>query len=306
VEQLVLLPTILSICIVNWNTREHLRRCLAALREHAADLAPVVVVVDNGSTDESARMVREQFPDVLLLANPDNRGYAAGCNQALQAAEAEYKLLLNPDVIVQPGAVRYLVEFLGSHPRAGAVAPRLRYPDGRVQLTCRAFPTPDTIFYDALGLARLFPRSRRFGKYRMSWWGHDDERPVEQPMASALLLREEALRQVGGLDESFPIFFNDVDLCYRLRQAGWEVWFTPRAEMVHYHGASTSQVWPRMLNESQAGFVRFYEKHYRGRLPGVSYAGARLLLALGFAMRRVRLRLGGGRGPYRAAWQEKT
>jgi hypothetical protein len=125
-------------------------------------------------------------------------------------------------------------------------------------------------------------------------------------MASALLLRDMALREIGGLDESFPIFFNDVDLCYRLRQAGWEIWFTPRAQMVHYHGASTSQVWPRMLNESQAGFVRFYEKHYRGRLSWWSYWGARLLLALGFAARRMRLKLGGGRGPYRAAWQEDT
>jgi GT2 family glycosyltransferase len=296
----------LSICLVNWNTREHLRRCLDALREHAADLTPTLVVVDNGSTDASAEMVREQFPEVLLIANPDNRGYAAGSNQALAAAQAEYKLLLNPDVTVQPGSVQYLLDFLRAHPQAGAVAPRLRYPDGRVQLTCRSFPTPDTILYDALGLSRLFPRSPRFGKYRMSFWAHDEERPVDQPMASALLLRDQALREVGGLDESFPIFFNDVDLCYRLRQAGWEVWFTPRAEMIHYHGASTSQVWGEMLNRSYAGFVRFYEKHYRGRLPWASYRGARLLLAVGFAWRRIRLRLGGGEGPARAASRQDT
>ncbi len=298
------MATTLSICIVNWNTRDHLRRCLDALEQTTRDLSPAVIVVDNASEDGSAEMVRAQFPQVALLSNPDNRGYAAGCNQALQAVETEFKLLLNPDVTTQPGSVQYLVEFLHSHPQVGAVAPRLRYPDGRVQLTCRSFPTPDTVLYDALGLSRLFPRSRRFGKYRMSYWGHDEERPVDQPMASALLLRDAALRQVGLLDESFPIFFNDVDLCYRLRQAGWEVWFTPRAEMTHYHGASTSQVWPRMLNESHAGFVRFYQKHYYGRLPWAGYLGARLLLSVGFALRRVRLALGGGRGPYRAAWQK--
>ncbi len=298
------MPTTLSICIVNWNTRNHLRRCLDALRQHTADLAPVVVVVDNGSTDASADLVRAEFPEVLLIANPDNRGYAAGSNQALSAAEAQFKLLLNPDVIVSPGSLQYLVDFLRAQPRAGAVAPRLRYPDGRVQLTCRSFPTPDTILYDALGLSRLFPRSPRFGKYRMSYWAHDDERQVDQPMASALLLRTAILDQVGGLDESFPIFFNDVDLCYRLRQAGEEIWFTPRAEMTHYHGASTSQVWRQMLNQSYAGFVHFYEKHYCGRLSWLAYLGARLLLSIGFALRRLRLRLGGGEGPYRPAWQE--
>lgn len=300
------MSTTLSICIVNWNTREHLRQCLAALRQHTADLVPVTVVVDNGSTDGSAEMVRTEFPEVLLLANPDNRGYAAGTNQALAATETEYRLLLNPDVTAQAGSVQYLVEFLEAHPQAGAVAPRLRYPDGRVQLTCRSFPTPDTVLYDALGLSRLFPRSRRFGKYRMSWWAHDDERPVDQPMASALLLRDQALRNVGGLDEGFPIFFNDVDLCWRLWQAGWQIWFTPHAEMRHHHGASTSQVWGEMLNQSYAGFVRFYEKHYRGRVSPVSYWGARWLLATGFAWRRLRLRLGSGAGPARAGWQQDT
>ena len=111
----------------------------------------MIVVVDNGSADGSAQMVREQFPGVLLLANSENRGYAAASNQALQAAEAEYKLLLNPDVIAQPRSIQYLVEFLQSHPSAGAVAPRLRYPHGRVQLTCRSFPTPDTVLYDERG-----------------------------------------------------------------------------------------------------------------------------------------------------------
>ncbi|HEY3396923.1 MAG TPA: glycosyltransferase family 2 protein [Armatimonadota bacterium] len=296
----------LSVCLVNWNTRDHLQRCLESLREHTSDLAPVIVVVDNGSEDGSAALVAEQFPEVRLLANPDNRGYAAGTNQALAAVAAEHYLLLNPDVVVSPGSVQYLLDFLDRHPAAGAVAPRLRYPDGRVQLTCRSFPTPDTLWYDALGLSRLFPHSRRFGKYRMSWWAHDDEREVDQPMASALLLRGAALAAVGGLDEDFPLFFNDVDLCYRLRQAGWAVWFTPQAEMTHFHGASTSQVWSQALNASERGFVCFYQKHYRGRLSGVTYAATMSILKVGFAARRLRLRLGGGTGPYRASWQQRA
>lgn len=299
-------PTTLAVCIVNWNTRDHLRRCLDRLREKVATVQPTVVVVDNGSTDGSADLVRAEYPEVLLVANAENRGYAAANNQALARVEAEFKLLLNPDVEVHPGSVQYLVRFLQAHPRAAAVAPRLRYPDGRVQLTCRSFPTPDTIFYDALLLSKLFPRSRVFGKYRMSWWAHDDERQVDQPMASALLLRDAVLQQIGGLDEDFPVFFNDVDLCYRLQQAGWEIWFTPQAEMTHFHGASTSQVWREMLPQSHRGFVRFYEKHYQGQFSPLLYWGARCLLGAGFALRRLVALAGKGRGPYRAAWSGKS
>lgn len=296
----------LAVCIVNWNTRFHLRSCLDSLREHASDLQPTIIVVDNGSTDGSADLVREEYPEALLVANAQNLGYAAANNQALAVAEADFKLLLNPDVEVHAGAVQYLMRFLQSHPQAAAVAPRLRYPDGRVQLTCRSFPTPDTIFYDALLLSKLFPRSRVFGKYRMSWWAHDDERPVEQPMASALLLRDAASQQIGGLDEDFPVFFNDVDLCYRLKQAGWEIWFTPQAEMTHFHGASTSQVWREMLPQSHRGFVRFYQKHYRGQCSPLLYWGARLLLGAGFALRRLAALFGEGSGPYRAAWRGES
>jgi GT2 family glycosyltransferase len=292
--------TQLAVCIVNWNTREHLRRCLDSLRLHAADLAPAIVVVDNGSADGSAAMVAAEYPEVQLVANPDNRGYAAGNNQALRAVEAEFKLLLNPDVQVTPGSIQYLVEFLRSHPAAGAVSPRLRYPDGRVQLTCRTFPTPDVVLYDALLLAKLFPQSPTFGKYRMSWWAHDDEREVDQPMASAFLLRDAALQEVGLFDEAFPIFFNDVDLCYRLKQAGWEVWFTARVEMTHFHGASTSQVWGSMLRESHQAFGLFYRKHYRQRLAPVVYWGTLGLLSLGFGVRRLISRLRPS-GPHRVA-----
>jgi GT2 family glycosyltransferase len=292
--------TTLSVCLVNWNTRDHLRRCLDSLRLHAADLAPVIVVVDNGSADGSAAMVAAEYPEVRLIANPDNRGYAAGNTQALAAAEAEFKLLMNPDVQVTPGSVQYLVEFLRTHPQAGAVSPRLRYPDGRVQLTCRTFPTPDVVLYDALLLSKFFAGSPRFGKYRMSWWGHDDEREVDQPMASAFLLREAALREVGVFDEAFPIFFNDVDLCYRLKLAGWDLWFTPRAEMTHFHGASTSQVWGGMLAESHRAFVLFYRKHYRQRLNPLVYWSTLGLLGLGFAVRRLVSRLRPS-GPHRVS-----
>lgn len=275
----------LSVCIVNWNTRAHLKACLESLAAHAESLQLEVIVVDNASTDGSAEMVRESFPQVRLLANEENVGYARGNNQALAQASADYAMLLNPDTTVRPGTLQGLLACAERHPRAGAVAPKLVYPDGRLQPSCRTFPTPDVVFYEILGLSRLMPRSRIFGKYRMTWWDYGDERPVEQPMASALLLRKAALEEVGYFDEAFPIFFNDVDLCKRMWDAGWQIWFTPCAVVTHFHGASTRQVRRAMIAESHRSWIRFYEKHYRGRISPLAYWAAVLSLKLALHLR---------------------
>ncbi len=281
----------LSIVIVSWNTRDYLDACLTSLRDAPDAVTREVIVVDNASEDGTATMVAEAHPGVTLVANDANLGYAAGNNQGIELASGEQVLLLNPDVVVHEGALDTLVSFLARCPEAGAVAPRLILPDGSVQASCRSFPTPDVVLYEALGLSRLFPRSRRFGKYRMTWWDYDDERQVDQPMASSILIRGEALAQVGGMDEQFPIFFNDVDLCRRLRDAGWNIWYTPEASMDHVGGASTGQVRRRMLVESHRSFVRFYEVHYRGRVAWWRYGGAIALLKVGFAARLLALDL---------------
>jgi hypothetical protein len=230
-------------------------------------------------------MVERAHPDVLLIANEENLGYAAANNEGIEAAAGRHVLLLNPDIVVHEGALDALAAFLQEHRQAGAVAPRLILPDGSVQASCRSFPTPDVVLYEALGLSRMFPNSRIFGKYRMTWWGYDAERAVDQPMASAFTIRGEALEDVGGMDEQFPIFFNDVDLCKRLWDGGWEIWFTPEAGMDHVGGASTGQVRRRMLTESHRSFIRFYRKHYRGEVSWAAYHGALALLKLGHGMR---------------------
>ena len=270
----------LSICIVSWNTRDLLDGCLRSIREAPDRIAREVIVVDNASADGTAAMVEQRHPEVILIANDDNAGFAAANNQALRRARGSLKLVLNPDIIVHPHALDRLADVLRRRPRAAGVAPRLILPDDRIQASCRSFPTPDVVLYEVLGLSRLLPRSRRFGKYRMTWWGYDDERTVDQPMASALMLRASALEEIGLFDESFPIFFNDVDLCKRLWEAGWQVWFTPEASMTHYGGASTSQTPRRMIVESHSSFLRFYALHYRGALPGWQYWGTRALLRL--------------------------
>lgn len=275
----------LSVCIVNWNTRDLLDGCLGSLRAQADGLALEIVVVDNASSDDSAAMVAAKYPEVKLVASPVNTYYAAGNNQALRLATGPYKLLLNPDIIVQPGSLRTLLGFMAEHERAGAVAPRLRQPDGSVQRSCRTFPGPAAVWWEALGLSRLCPTHPVFGAYKMGWWDYDSVRPVDQPMASALLLRTAALDEIGLFDEDFPMFFNDVDLCRRLWDAQWQVWFTPAAEMIHYHGSSTKQVRREMLVESHRSFVHYYRKHYRARINPVGYGATVGLLQLSLGAR---------------------
>lgn len=282
----------LTICIVNWNTRELLAQSLTALREHCGRPDVRAIVVDNASSDGSAEMVRERFPEVTLIANSENRGYAAASNQALRQAEAEFHLLLNPDVIVTPGAVPALLDFLHDHPQAAAVAPQLRYPDGRVQASCRGFPSPWVVLLQMLGWADRFAHSRTVREYRLADWGHDSERQVDQPMASALLLRGRALREVGLFDEDCPIFFNDVDLCYRLQQAGWEVWFTPSAQMIHHAGSAIALLAPReRLERWYQGWAHYHRKHFRRRTGFLAFWAARALLACAFAAQWLRITL---------------
>ncbi len=282
-----------SVCIVNWNTSDHLRACLRSLQDHAGAMDVEVLVVDNASADGSAEMVREEYPEVRLFALDENTGYAAGNNLALREASGKYHLLLNPDIVIKPGSVETLAGFLDERPAAAAAAPRLWHRDGSVQLSCRSFPDPDVIFCEALGLSRLFPKSKRFGKYRMSWWGYDDTRTVDQPMASALMVRQEALAQIGTFDEDLPIFFNDVDLCRRLWDAGWEIWFTPEAEMLHEGGASTRQVRRQMIRESHRSMIDYYRKHYRGEICPLVYAAVVTTLHVGLYARLAAAALAG-------------
>jgi GT2 family glycosyltransferase len=279
----------LSVLIVNWNTRDFLRACLFSLQSACVELEYEIIVVDNASRDNSADMVRREFPTVLLLANNANRGYAAGNNQAYAVARGEYLWLLNPDTEVLADAARQLLDFLDSKPRCGAVASALiDARTRRPQRSCRTFPSPAALWVEAAGLAQLFPRSRRFGFYRMGWWRYHDAREVEQPMASSLLLRHQAVVEAGGLfDERFPIFFNDVDLCWRLRAARWSIWYLPQARVLHHGGASTRQARTEMIAESHRALRRFYHEHYRALLPTFLYLATVTLIHVSGAVRRL-------------------
>jgi GT2 family glycosyltransferase len=278
---------IVSFVIVNWNATAFLKGCLKAICENVS-LPFEVIIVDNASTDttvEELHSLLSPFRSAKLIVNSANLGYARANNQGIAESSAPFVMLLNPDVLIHRGCVERLVDFLRQNEHVVAVAPRLLYPDGRTQPTCRSFPTPLALLYSSIGLDKLMPRSKVFGRYKMTWWKHDELMEVEQPMASALLIRREALLKLGGFDERFPIFFNDVDLCYRAHKCGMKIYFVPDATATHYHGASTRHLRGRIVVESHISLLRFYSKHYQATMHPIAYAFARAFIMLSFPVR---------------------
>ncbi len=258
----------IAILIVNWNTRDLLRACLLSLQKNLGDVEHQIVVVDNASRDESAQTVRDEFPDVHLIENLQNEGYARGNNQAFEYAKQfapQWIWLLNSDTEIFADSLPALLDFAQQHPPAGAFASALiDARDGHIQRSCRTFPTPKALWTEATNLQKIFPRSRKFGFYRYGDWSMKTAREIEQPMTSSLLVRRSAIEQSDGLfDEQFPIFFNDVDLCFRLRQKGFAIWFVPQSRVKHWGGASTNQNKPAMIRESHRAMEAFYRKHWQ-------------------------------------------
>jgi N-acetylglucosaminyl-diphospho-decaprenol L-rhamnosyltransferase len=250
----------LSVIIVTWNTRELLKKCLAALPAAVNGLSTETWVVDNASSDGTVEMVREQYPGVRVVANRENRGWAGGNNQALEQSEGRFLLLLNADTEPHPGSLATLVRCLEQHPDVGACGPMLLLGDGSVQGNGRVFPTFWKEFLDVTGLRHLALKeySRRFG------WGRDDFEAlaeVDEVTGACLLVRRQVVEQVGLLDERFFMFYDEVDWCFRMKAAGWRVFYVPEAKVVHHIAASVRQVGfeaYRRLFESQQ---RYFRKH---------------------------------------------
>ncbi len=276
----------LSVIIVNWNTCQLLDRCLNTL---AAELkeqnlysgGSEVFVIDNNSVDDSQEMVAKNHPWVKLISNKENLGFARANNQALQLAAGKYILLLNPDTETYAGAIGALMSFLDGHAHAGIVAPQLINTEGSIQASCRAFPSFTGLLYELVGLSRIMPPGSKARSYKMLDWDHNDERQVDQPEGACLLIRKELFSQIGFFDEDFFMLFEEVDWCYRAKQAGWEIWFTPKAKVLHHLGQAIKQVKVKMILSSHRGLYRYWYKHHRHSrqyLDAIVY-GALMLLA---------------------------
>jgi len=271
----------LLIVIVNYNTRDLLRDCLTSIYESQGDFSYRVCVVDNGSRDDSARMVRQEFPQAQLIEIPVNRGYAYANNLGLMAFGLQngplarhhsslvprYALLLNADTLLPPSALRDMLDFMEAHPEAGAAGPRLVREDGSLDLACRrGFPTPSAFVYRMVGLSRLFPKSRRFGRYNLTYLDPDELTEVDSVVGAFMLVRAEAIHQVGLLDETFFLYGEDLDWAYRIRKAGWKIYYNPQVTVLHIKEAST-----RHSRRARYEFYRamgiFYRKHYADTTP---------------------------------------
>lgn len=255
----------LSVIIVNWNTRELLRQCLESVYRTSGDLATELIVVDNGSSDGSGAMVRDRFPLATLIENAENRGFASANNQAMGIAHGRYLLLLNSDTRVCAGAFTELVAFMEDAPAVGAVGPRLLNADGSLQPSCHPMLTPWREFWRLMFLERV----RRLATYDMARWPTDRPHRVEVIKGACLLLRREALDQIGLLDERYFMYTEEVDLCYRLVLAGWELYWLPKALVIHYEGQSAKQIAESMyvqLYRSKVQFFRKYGGERRARL----------------------------------------
>jgi len=290
----------LSIVILNYNTRDLLRQCLRSLRKalapqvgkerpaSAGGFTHEVFVVDNASSDGSAEMVSEFFPWVRLIPSPCNLGFSAGNNLAVPQTRGRYVLFLNPDTVVPEETLAEMLRFMDARPEAGAATCYIELSTGEMDLNChRGFPTPWAAFCHFSKLERIFPKSRIFSRYHRGWERLDTSHEIDACEGAFMMVRREAAEAVrvpscgqGWWDEDFFFYGEDLDFCYRLKQAGWKVFYHPEVKIIHYAGAASgikdsskdvaTATWEskaRVLKASTAAMRIFYQKHYRQKYP---------------------------------------
>lgn len=290
-----------SLAILSWNARWYLRRCLASLYRtgdsevtqawHRAGFSPApscpgtttweTIVVDQESLDGSADMVEQEFPEARLVRQKPNLGFAGGNNVAYRHASGRYFLLLNSDTVVHPGWLNPLVRYADAHPRAGLIGAKLLNPDGTLQYSCRRFPSLGAGLFRHTPLELLAPKNRFVGDYLMRDWAHDEPRQVDWLSGACLMARREMIEEIGGLDDSFFMYFEDVDWARRAHDAGWEVHYIPEPAVLHEIGRSSDRRPKRMIVMHHQSAYRYFRRHSPvGRNPL-----GRMLLAAGLTVR---------------------
>jgi GT2 family glycosyltransferase len=252
----------ISVIIVGWNARHYLELCLESLAAAPARRSMEILVVDNASTDGSAEMIEAQFPRVKLIRSAENLGFAKGNNVAIRQCQGRYIALVNPDVIVFPGCLDALADFLDQNPKVGNVGPRVFNPDMSQQSTCRRFPTLWNNFCSATALATTFPKSRIFAGEHMWFFPHDRTMAVDVLVGCFSMVRRKAFEAVGLLDEGLFMYGDDVDWCRRCWNAGWQVVFYPGAKAIHDRGKITAPFPVRFAVAQQRSVLHYWSKHH--------------------------------------------
>lgn len=248
----------LSIVIPSWNARDYLIECLASIEETAGRHTREIIVVDNGSDDGSADAVKSGYPEVRIIRNEKNLGFAKAINQGLRASRGRTIALINSDIKILGDCMDALVSYLDEHAKVGIAGPRVLNADRSLQPSCRRLPSPLNLVAEALGLQNVLPAWGTF----MHEWPHDRDRDVEVLSGCFWIVRREALESVGHLDEDFFIYGEDIDWCRRFADAGWRVRFTPAAEAIHYGGGSSANAPVRFFIEMQKSNLHYWGKHY--------------------------------------------
>lgn len=274
----------LSIVILNYNTKDLLRDCLRSIEKANTDgFIFEVIVVDNASTDDSAEMVKKEFPKVKLIVSGQNLGFAKGNNLGIRQAKGRYILFLNPDTVTMPNTFKEMIKFVDSHPQTGAATCKVELPSGKLDEAChRGFPTPWNAFCHFSGLERIFPKSRLFAGYSLGWLSLNKVHEIDSGAGAFLIVRKEAGDQIGWLDEDYFWYGEDLDFCYRIKKNGWKIYYVPKVKIIHYKGASsgikkssqkistaTKETKLRSAKMSTEVMRIFYQKHYQDKYPQI-------------------------------------
>jgi len=229
----------ISIVIISYNVKEFLHQCILSLKKSCHGIEHEIIIVDNNSIDGSDKIITSKFPEITLIKNYDNKGFAKACNQGLEISTGKYLLLLNPDTMLQEDTIPKMIEFFEDNPDAGAAGCKILNADGTLQLSCRrSFPTPSVAIPKIVGLSRMFPKSKLFSKYNLTYEDPEKQIEVDALSGAFMMFSKKVYDDLGGLDEDYFMYGEDLDYCYRIKQAGWKIYYTPTTKLIHYKGES--------------------------------------------------------------------
>jgi hypothetical protein len=252
----------LSIIIVNYNVKDLLKKCLQSIEQTVKPIEYEVIVIDNCSVDGSVALIKADFPQVKIIENHENRGFAAANNQGINCSHGDYILLLNPDTIVLSNSVERMLEFIENHQQAGIVGCKILNPDGSLQSSCRNFPSLALIFFESMGLHRFFSLSKYFVKSYLRNWAHNEIRMVDSVKGACMMVRRTAIEEVGLLDENYFLYDEEVDWCKRMQEKAWDTFFIPDAQIIHYGEQSTKQEALKNMIQSYRARQQYFQKFY--------------------------------------------
>ena len=253
----------ISVIIVTWNSAGEIANCVKSVIQALDGLAAELIIIDNNSADDSFALVNKiNFPKLTTVQNPGNLGYTKAVNQGIELSKSKYVLLLNPDTILKEESIRVMKDFLDGNPAYGACAPLMLNPDGTRQFSVRNFPTYWRMFCEFSLLAYIFPKSKLFGSWKAKYMNYSVEQDIEQPMAAAFMIRSDLLDKIGNMDERFRMFFNDVDLCKKVYDAGFKIRHLPSSVVIHEHGVSIKKDRANMIRIWNDDCAKYFEKHF--------------------------------------------